>query len=216
VSLTLSNLALADCTGAPMPPRSDGRPTTGRPTWALVAEAESERYLTDRCAQHAPPEKIEFDDPEFMECYSHAIDAVERAWQKISSDALRRCVDTGQACCFEKVPSEHELLSAIEIRLRPQLGVTGQTLDERKSACDEQCSRQIGHAPGADATCQPLLVDSPEDRERFRTPAMRAVVAECAADPSAISRCATLRGIYTIRACEFECQRLGSAEKPQK
>ncbi len=204
---TFGLLALVACSGEAVPhslPHTKGN----TPEWVTVSETETERFLTDRCWDLAPPEAVEFTNPDFRECFLRAQSALDRAWHRLNETAIRKCIETGQSCCFEKLPAGYALHSL------PPFRVPGETFEERQKACDEECSTRIGRQPGQNSTCQPSVIVPPYDPEHHRTAAMRAVVTECGNDPAAVSKCALLSGQLTRSACEFECREAASRRTP--
>ncbi len=213
-SATSLLVALAACVGDITPmPQADEPPKPVAPDWMSLSEQQSELFLTNRCLELAPPEVVELDNPDFRECFLRAQDATDRAWHRLGDDALRKCIDTGQACCFEKLPDDHELRSLL-LQSLPRLHVSGETVEEKQKACDKQCSAQIARRPTQNLACQPSMIHAPRDPEHHRTAAMRAVVRDCETDRNAIAQCASLSGRLTRDACEDECRKAASLRAP--
>lgn len=206
-ALTLGFLALVACErevarSAPSSPHG----TAVVPAWVLASETESEQLLTNRCWDLAPPELVEFSNPDFRECFSRAERAVDRAWGRLAVRAWKACVDTGQSCCFDTLPEDYDLFP-------PTLHFGGLRLpgpvaafQERMRACNELCTNQIGRAPEENLVCRPSIIKAPHYPGRERTAAMRAVVAECSSNPDAVAKCAWLSGMLTRASCTQECQ----------
>ena len=196
-------LAFVACKGEAVatPPAAPIAKPPALPEWVTAAESESERFMTDRCADLVPPELAEPDNRDFFACVTRAHAAVERAWNRISERALATCVSTGNACCFEQV-SEYDLIGRI-VRGR----FSSHTLyEDRKLACDDECSKQLGRSPDRGPSCQPHIIVAPHDPEHHRTAAVEAIVTECARSPAAISGCASLKGMFARDLCRRSCR----------
>jgi hypothetical protein len=193
-------LMLACCKGGAARAPSSAPTTRPTPQWVSVSEAQSERFMTDRCLDLAPPEAAEFDNPDFRECMHRSKDAVERAWDQIGERALKVCIETGEACCFERLPDGYDFVPPHHLPRNVSL------FREKKRACDLECARKLDRQPTENATCRPSIVKAPHDPEHHRTAAMRTIVSECQQNPDAIAKCASLRGMVTRDTCKLECQ----------
>lgn len=133
-------------------------------------------------------------------CLYRSIAAVERAWDQIGERALKVCIETGEACCFERLPDGYDFVPPHPLPHNVSI------FQEKKRACDLQCARELDRKPTENATCRPSIVSAPHDPEHHRTAAMRAVVSECQHNPDAIAKCASLRGMVTRETCKLECR----------
>jgi hypothetical protein len=166
--------------------------------WVDRAEEESARYMTDRCADEAPPRRIELGDPGFDECMARSFRAVEARWTKLFDGARLACVRDGVECCPSEVPEDYQ---RVPIRGSPM-----KAFQQRLDMCSAACVAERGDKPAA-RVCTPRVISTPHDPARFRTPEMIEVTDACSTDARAIMRCEPLLGLNTRVECMRECER---------
>lgn len=194
----LPRLSLVVATGLVVSACSSGKNTAvpereDSEVWLRQVDAESRRYLENRCANVAPLQIFDRNSRLFHECDERAEVALREEWNQLTAAATRRCVASSgsEACCFDRY-------------------VPGPEYQRRRVSCLDSCSAAVGHAVSATAVCGGQVDARPpaDEKSPALTAAVEAILAECAIDGSAMTKCDSLPSRVEVIVCRVNCERL--------